>query len=84
MSASERSEISILKRKKYSLRAIAEALGRAVASIADELKRNRVRGRYDAKKAVHKAYARRKYAKYQGMKIVEHSGLRSFVEKLLL
>jgi len=41
-------------------------------------------GRYDPKKAVHKAYARRKYAKYQGMKIVEHRALRTRVEELLL
>lgn len=83
MSASEWSEISILKRKKYSLRAIARALGRSVSSVSGELRRNRVRGAYDAKKAAHKAYARRKYAKYQGMKIVEHASLRKFVEELL-
>ena len=83
MSASERSEISILKRKKYSIRAIARALGRSVSSISDELKRNRVRNSYDAKKAAHKAYVRRKYAKYQCMKIVEHTALRSFIERLL-
>lgn len=83
MSASERSEISILKRKKYSLRAIAQALGRSVSSISDELKRNLVRRSYDAKKAGHKAYVRRKYAKYQGMKIVEHAPLRKLVEELL-
>lgn len=83
MSASERSEISILKRKGYSLRVIARALGRSVSSVSDELMRNRVRGAYDAKRAAHKAYVRRKYAKYQGMKIVEHSDLRSLVEELL-
>ena len=83
MNASERSEISILKRKRYSLRAIARALGRSVSSISDELIRNRVQGTYDAKKATHKAYVRRKYAKYQGMKIAEHRNLRMFVEDLL-
>lgn len=83
MSASERSEISILKSKKYSLRAIALALGRSVSSISDELRRNRVKGSYDAKKAAHKAYVRRRASKYQGMKVVGHSGLRSFVEELL-
>ena len=45
--------------------------------------RNRVCGIYEARKAAHKAYVRRKYAKYQGMKIAEHLGLRSFVENLL-
>lgn len=42
-----------------------------------------MRGSYDAKKAAHKAYVRRKYAKYQGMKIAEHQELRRFVEELL-
>ena len=42
-----------------------------------------MRGSYDATKAAHKAYVRRKYAKYQGMKIVEHTQLRKFVEELL-
>jgi IS30 family transposase len=35
-----------------------------------------VRGSYDPKKAHRKAYVRRKCAKYQGMKIVEHDALR--------
>lgn len=81
MSAGERDEISILKRKRYSLRAIAKALHRSVSSISDELKRNRVRGVYDAKKAAHKAYARRRESKYQGMKIVGNPQLQKFVEK---
>lgn len=38
---------------------------------------------YDPKRAAHKAYVRRKYAKYQGMKIVEHQELRRFIEELL-
>lgn len=39
---------------------------------------------YDPLKAFHKAYVRRKYAKYQGMKIVEHDNLRKFVDESLL
>jgi IS30 family transposase len=35
-----------------------------------------VKGSYDPAKAHHKAYVRRKYAKYQGMKIVECPALR--------
>lgn len=42
-----------------------------------------MKGTYDAKKATHKAYVRRKQSKYQGMKIVEHPDLRKFVEELL-
>lgn len=83
MSSAERKEIALLKSKKYSLRNIALALDRAVSTISDELSRNKVKGRYDPKKAAHKAYVRRKYAKYQGMKIVQHARLRARVEELL-
>jgi len=50
-------------------------MGRSPNTISQELDRNRVRGWYDPKKAQHKVYVRRKYAKYQGMKIVEHDTL---------
>ena len=83
MQNSERHEIAILLRKGHSLRSIAGTLRRSVSTISDEITRNKVRGRYDAKKAAHKAYARRKYAKFQGMKIVEHPALRTRVEELL-
>ncbi len=59
-------------------------LGRSVSTISDELHRNRVNGRYDPTKAHHKAYARRKYATYQGKKIVRHKELRNEVEWRLL
>lgn len=39
---------------------------------------------YEPKKAAHKAYVRRKYSKYQGMKIVENSNLKRFVEEKLV
>jgi IS30 family transposase len=57
---------------------------RSISTLSDELKRNQVKGIYDAKKAQHKAYARRKYSKYQGMKIVSENRLRDFVEENLL
>jgi transposase, IS30 family len=63
------------------LRAIARALGRGHTTIADEVQRNAVGGVYDPQKAAHKTYVRRKYAKYQGMKIVGHDELRGFVER---
>jgi len=59
-------------------------MGRAASSVYDEWKRNRVRGAYDPAKAHHKAYVRRKYAKYQGMKIVAHDALRRFVRDALM
>lgn len=73
-----------MKKKGYALRDIARALDRSASTISDELRRNRVHGAYDPAKAEHKAYARRKYAKYQGKKIVECAGLRREVESRLL
>lgn len=69
---------------KYSLRSIAKSLGRAFSTISDELKRNSIKGSYNARKAQLKSYARRKYSKYQGKKIVRHARLRTFVETRLM
>lgn len=65
------------------MRNIAGVLSRSVSTISDELKRNCVNGSYDPRKAHHKAYVRRQYAKYQGMKIAENSKLKDFVEEKL-
>jgi transposase, IS30 family len=48
------------------------------------VKRNCVDGVYDAKKANHKAYVRRKDSKYQGMKIVMNQEIQTFVDEKLL
>ncbi len=66
--------------KGYSIRSIARQLGRSHSNILGEIKRNSVRGRYDPIKADHKAYVRRKYAKYQGMKIAENESLKKYVD----
>ena len=58
-------------------------LGRVASAISGEVNRNGGRMRYDPEKAAHRAYVKRKYAKYQGMKIVECDGLRAFVETAL-
>jgi IS30 family transposase len=72
-----------LSSKGYSLRNIAEALKRSVSTISDEISHNSTRGKYDPRKAQHKAYVRRKYSKYQGMKIIENKALKKFVHKHL-
>lgn len=69
--------------RRYEQKDIAKALGRSISTISDEIRRNRVRNKYDPKKADHKAYARRKYAKYQGMKIAENSELQKYVNDRL-
>ncbi len=63
---------------------IAGVLGRSISTISDEIARNSIRRSYDPAKAHHKAYVRRQEAKYQGMKIVAHPELRTFVEDKLM
>lgn len=77
----ERREIALLIEKKYSLRNIARMLKRSPNTISQEINQNSVKGVYDPLKADHKAYVKRKYSKYQGMKIVEDNQLRSYVEE---
>ena len=80
LTSAERGELQILHDKGYSARAIARVFGRSPNTIAEELKRNSSRdGTYGATRANHKAYVRRKYAKYQGKKIEEHVQLRTYV-----
>lgn len=77
----ERQEIALYLAKKYTLRDIARMLGRSPNSISREIKLNSVKGEYNPEKASHKAYVKRKYSKYQGMKVVEDGQLRSYVEE---
>lgn len=79
----ERLEISILLNKKYSLRAIAKSLKRSVSSISEEIANNSVNGEYDPRKADCKAQVRRKYSKYQGMKVVSDFKLWEYIEERL-
>jgi len=74
----------LLKEKGYSLRMIAAALSRSVSTISDEIKRNKVNGRYEPDKAHHKAYVRRQQSKYQGMHIVKDKEMKKFVDCGLL
>jgi transposase, IS30 family len=83
LTQSERNEIYILKSKGYSLRAISRAMNRSVSTISDEISLNQTNGVYDPKKANHKAYVRRKYAKFQGKKIVDTTALQKFVDEKL-
>lgn len=84
MVKSERDEIAILLKKKYSLRNIGHALDRSVSTISDEIKKNSVKEKYNSKKAQRKAYSKRHNASYRGAKIIANPKLRSFVESNLL
>ncbi len=58
-------------------------MGRSGSAVWNEYNRNKTKRRYDPAKAQHKAYVRRKYAKFQGQKIVNNAELRDFVEDKL-
>lgn len=79
----ERLEIAILLKKRYSIRDVAKVLKRSPGSISEEIKNNSVNGEYDPHKADHKAYVKRKYSKFQGMKVAGDSRLRDYVENRL-
>lgn len=83
LSESERRRIERLKKSGHGVREIARTLGRGVGTISDELRRNTVKGVYDAKKATHKARVRRQYSKQQCLKVVSHPELRRYVEEKL-
>ena len=69
--------------KGYSLRKIAEVLGRSPNTISREVKVNSVAGEYIAIKAKAKARVSRRSRRYQWQKIEHSKGLREFiVEKL--
>lgn len=79
LSDAERSEIEILKRKGYSNRKIAEALGRSPNTISREIKVNTVAGEYVARKAKVKSRLSRRSRRYQWQKIEQHPELRNFI-----
>ena len=74
----------MLREKGYSYKDTGEALSRAPSAVWNEVNRNKVNGKYIPEKAKHKAYVRRKYAKYQGMKIIGNKDLKKFVDASLL
>lgn len=80
-SKDERNEISILLKRGYSHREIGSALEKNHSSISREIKKNSVDGEYDPQKAQHKAYVKRKYSKYQGMKVRENPELVSYIKE---
>lgn len=88
----ERYLISVLLKRGCSYSEIARALGRDKSTISREVSNNRRKvrakggtknGPYDPRVANHKAYVRRKNAKYQGKKIWFNKPLLEYIEKYL-
>lgn len=83
LSRAERFEIKILLDKGYSLRRIAEAMGRGKSTISYELQHNMVNGEYDPLKADLKARLRKRMRRLQFSKIEEFPELKAFIIKKL-
>lgn len=79
----ERTETAYLLNKGYGVSVIAQALKRSKGTISEEIKNHSIDGVYDPDKANHKAYVKRKYSKYQGMKIAKDKEMREYVEDKL-
>src|SRR3989344_7848585 len=83
LSFEERFVIETLYCGGSSVRSIAGLLTRSVNTIAREIRRNSVKGVYDAKKAKHKSYATRWRAKQQCLKEALSAFLTVLVEAKL-
>ena len=79
----ERLEIAILLEKRYRLKDIAKVLNRNISTISREVNHNSVSGVYNPHKANHKAYVKRKYSRFQMMKIVTNQSLWNYIEEKL-
>ena len=75
----EREKIEKFLGKGKSLRWISLALDRSVSGVSDEIKNNSVKGKYNANKAEHKAYAKRQASKRDCLKVAMDSKLKRFV-----
>ena len=77
---SDRDRIEALLKAGHSQVDIAEVLKGNKSTVSREIrKRKRMDGRYDADTAQHKAYMKRLYSKYQGMKIEYHPTLKASI-----
>lgn len=86
----ERDRIQALLERGYKQKEIAIILKRNKSTISREIKRNSKRSTkpegvniYISSSAQHKAYVKRKYAKYQGKKINQDSGLQTYIVERL-
>lgn len=80
LSQSDRDRIEALLITGHTQSEIARVLKVNRSTISREIrKRKRMDGRYDADLAQHKAYVKRLYSKYQGMKIEKNDVLKAYI-----
>ncbi|MFA5169355.1 MAG: IS30 family transposase [Candidatus Paceibacterota bacterium] len=85
LSQEERDRIQALFSSGHLQKEIAEVIGRDEGTISRELNKGSMKnGAYKAEYAHHKAYLRKKYARYQGKKINENEELKVFIIKGLI
>ena len=83
LSFEERFLIQKLLNWKVAVREIARFLERSPNTVSREIKKNSVRGEYQADKANHKAYVKRWRSKRECMKVAMNNFLHRFVDKRL-
>lgn len=94
LTQADRDRLQALRDERVKQKEIAKILGVDPGTISREIARNRRKyrkkkhvknrnARYEAGAAHHKAYVRRKYAKYQGKKINENMYLKSYIVRKL-
>jgi IS30 family transposase len=77
----EQRRIERLLASGQSVREISRLLHRSPGTISEEVKRNKVKGKYLARKARHKARTRRQNSKIQCLSVVKYSFIRDYTEK---
>ena len=77
--AAERSEISILRSRGYSIREIAGNMERSPNTVSYELRKNATRGIYNPRKADAKSRVRKRMRRLQWMKIEENQKLKRYI-----
>ena len=82
-SRNERLELSILRKKGYSLREIGFALKKSPSSVSREINNNGGRAGYNPRYAQQYARVRRQNAKYQGMKVRAYPKLEAYIAEKL-
>jgi IS30 family transposase len=80
---SQRDEIEILIKRWYKNREIARVLWYSHTTVNHEIRTNSIKWVYSAKKAQHKAYARRKSCKKQNKKIRDNDDLEKYIREKL-
>lgn len=70
LSKEERFSLEVMRNSGMSLRTIGKVLKRSPSTLCRELKINKTKGVYSSKKAHHKHIQRRKYSKFQVMKVI--------------